>query len=185
MLKQPDLHKKLLPLVKYHKGSQYLFRDLPFACRVALAHYLGEVSETYPGVYPGWEYPQSLEILKKLPDREGQSAWLRSFRNHVRKHLSLTQGMHVVGLLHVPVRDITNELDGSALIQNATYEDWHREVAKTSYVPQHPQQDIGMRWPILLATRRAAPPLLDGWHRFSRYYQLGYKKVPALYFVHQ
>ena len=124
-------------------------------------------------------------ILKKLPDREGQSAWMRAFRNHVRKHLTLTKAVYVVGLVHVPVRDITSKLDGSAFIQSAPYEDWHREVAKTSYVPQHQQQDIGSRWPILLATERAAPPILDGWHRFSRYFQLGYRKIPALFFVHQ
>lgn len=185
MLKQPDLHRKLLPLVSNHKGKQYLFQDLPFTCRLALAHYLGEVSEGWPGTYPGWEYPETLEILKKLPDREGLSAWMRAFRNYVRKHLTRTKATYVVGLVHVPVRDITNELDGSAIIQNAPYADWHREVAKTSYVPQHQQQDIGSRWPILLATEQVFPPILDGWHRFSRYLQLGYKKVPALYFIHQ
>jgi len=179
---EPDVHHNLKELVR-KKGKIVKFGELPFACRCAYALYVAQAPlhwETFED--KSWKFPEHLEILKKLPDREGESAWIRGFKNHVRKHLSVVKGHRWVGHLHVPTRMLLPDMG----VGGGDYAEFHeRCLVNTDYIPQYPQQDIGARWPVILSNETAAPGLLDGYHRFSRYYQLRHHKVPALYFIKQ
>jgi len=180
-LPSADVHQELQKLVDLF-GIIKKFGDLPFACRCAYAFYQGQVVESLDG-YDPWKFPSYLETLKKLPDRADGSAWMRGFKRHVRKVLSRTHKDLLVGHMHLPLDLIA---DGITSAVSPTYDEYHRQcLVNTGYIPKYPHQDMEMRWPVILADEHSTPPLLDGHHRFSRYYQLGYHKTPALFFVKQ
>lgn len=160
------------------EGRVVRFKELPFACRCAYAYFLGEchelgwqMNEIKMGT---WKFEKHLKILRKLPARDGIPAFNRGFKANVRNHVTKRNADHLVGHMHVSMV----ELVGLAYKENPG---WY----ETRLIPLHPVQDPVMRWPVILDDMGASVPLVDGWHRLSRYKQLGYLKVPALYFVEQ
>lgn len=168
MLRQHNLHPELTDLVRRCGGVETRFAELPFACRCALAHFFGENGR--------WPYPEHLKPLEKL-----RESWLRAFRRHVRKYLTDERADYRVGHAHIPLKDLAEHM----VFFEEAYEDYFHVLEESDYIPNYPPQDIKRRWPVILSTEQDALPLLDGWHRFSRYWQLGNAKTPAIYLIQQ
>jgi hypothetical protein len=62
-----------------------------------------------------------------------------------------------------------------------TFEEYHRYFCRVERVPRHSSKK---KWPVILSGRkRERETILDGWHRFHAYHEMGAKKIPAIWYA--
>lgn len=151
----PMPSKRNARLVKRHGGKVMTFRRLPLTAKLALIHYLAVQHDA-------WEH-----VAER--DQRRMVAFYDSRYGEVK-----------FGFAMLPMKALTDEImRDDELSGHGTFAKYHRWYVTIGQMPRHRATNL---WPVILSDFEDET-LDDGWHRLHNYYDLGVKKVPAVWFV--
>lgn len=167
MAKIDDLYQKALlvtkgnprveSMIRRHGGKMMAFAKLPLEGQLAMAHYMAIDGEA-------WEIPGDWNNRDIYP--RNLSKMLPYFR---REH-----GNEKFGYVVIPMSDLVASIEQDPGVEG-DFKNWY---TKGTIGVQHSSSKV---WPIILE-REGPETIQDGSHRFARYYDLGIKNIPALYY---
>jgi len=163
-------NERVWRLIKTYGGHQVPYAELSAPAQLAIAHYMAIDGEAWG--LPEWAADPSVSV-KTLQRR--LSEMLPYFRAH---HGKLPFGyveipMHALEATMMQDQDIGRDFPD--------FKSYHRWFARSAgrmarHVTRSP-------WPVILDTSNPEETLQDGSHRLHRYHDLGFKTVPAVYYL--
>lgn len=161
-------NRRVRKMIRDYGGEVMRFDELPKPAQLAIAHYMAIDGEA-------WELPEryrpfgvSVKHLKKsLPDM------LPHFRD--------LYGHKKFGYVKIPMSELAASIMQDEDIRNEydTFDEYHDWFISGGDIPKHTTKDPR---PVILDTVNDFETLEDGWHRLHRYYELGMRTIPAVYY---
>ena len=162
---KPD--RRAWALIRQYGGTPVRYADLPRPAQLAIAHYMVIDGEAW--TLPEWTADLSVKQLKaKLPA--------------LLPYLKGLYGNKPFGYVRIPMNALADAImhDEDISRDFKTFDDYHAWYMGHDDIPKHTSRDL---WPVILDTDNGFEVLQDGSHRLHRYYQLGVRSVPAVYYL--
>jgi hypothetical protein len=167
---EAGLNKYAKKLVQKNGGKVMGYDQLPVPAQLAIAHYMViDADDASPWVSVLDLDPQDSvsDLKKRLP----------SFLPKLRKNF----GQKRFGYVEVPMEEMAAGIMASDpdLKDFPDFAAYHKWYIKHRGTPTHSKKSP---WPVILSDN-TGELLEDGWHRIHSYYEIGLKKVPAVWYA--
>lgn len=164
-------NRRVWDLIRQYGGKTVRYADLPRPAQLAIAHYMGVDSDgaAWGENLPAWADALSLpQLQRRLPE--------------LLPYLKQRYGDKPFGFVRIPMKALADSImqDEDIGTDYRTFDEYHRDFVRGGYMPRHGTRDM---WPVILDTNNEFETLQDGWHRLHRYYQLGARSIPAIYYL--
>lgn len=152
--------KRNKKLIKQYGGEVVPYVDLPEPAQLAIAHYMAVNGEA-------WKLPEDWAVWPDMSTGPSRARIVKELKKYLDYFID-KYGAKKFGYVLLPMKAVTDSVMAADQDIAGEYDSF----------PKHSADDP---WPVILSNFEDET-LQDGWHRLHRYYQLGLKEIPAVYF---